>query len=470
MARRTYTNFDLLFEHAGEGRFTARVVASPVDDNPAVTFALPFDSTTLENLLLKLDPGRSGTRRSFTSSQAEAGRQLGTALYEAVFTDDLAVAWSRSKDAAGAAGKGLRLRLRLGDVPELAGLPWELLHDKRSHAFLAQSEKTPVVRYLAVPQPLRPLPVAGALHILVVISSPTDMDELNVDAEWQHVQEALGPTIASGRIQVDRLPKPTMRELGTWLRHHEVNVLHFLGHGDYDAKLETGVLYFCDDYGRSSAVDASVLGPYIHDHDALRLIVLNACRSSSGDAKDSFGGMAQGLVQQQASAVVAMQFPISDKAAAIFTGDFYASVADGFPVDQAVTYARKSLLSGFGAEWATPTVFLQPGEGEVFDPVDGAVVEPVVEEPVVEEPTPEGTATSDAPEVEVVSAEVEPAPPVETADVPVDEEMGAAARSRGQPRRLRRGRRPRRWRKRTRAARTGRRAAYRPLARRRGTG
>lgn len=370
MAPRIYTNFDLLLEPGEAGQFRARVLDSPAGHRSVTTFALPFDPTTLENLLLKLDPGRSGTRRASVNPQIEAGRQLGSALFEAVFSGDIALAWSRSRDLAAAQGQGLRLRLHLADAPAIAGLPWELLHDQRSNTYLAQSERTPVVRFLDVPHVQPPLPVEGALQILVVISSPTDHPDLNVEAEWEHVQEALSRKIDSGRVQVHRLPAPTMTELGRWLRQHRVHVLHFIGHGDYDDRLDAGVLYFCDEYSRSSPVTASVLGPYVHDHDPLRLIVLNSCRSASVDSTDYFGGMAQGLVQQHASAVVAMQFPITDRAAASFTGEFYGAVADGFPVDQAVTYARKALLAGYGAEWATPTVFLNTGDGQVFDPVE----------------------------------------------------------------------------------------------------
>ena len=63
MATRRYLNFDLLLEQEGEGRYQARVTDSPLGETPSVHFELPFDATTLENLLLKLDPGRSGTRR-----------------------------------------------------------------------------------------------------------------------------------------------------------------------------------------------------------------------------------------------------------------------------------------------------------------------------------------------------------------------------------------------------------------------
>jgi hypothetical protein len=54
MATRRYLNFDLLLEQEGEGRYQARVTDSPLGETPSVRFQLPFDATTLENLLLKL--------------------------------------------------------------------------------------------------------------------------------------------------------------------------------------------------------------------------------------------------------------------------------------------------------------------------------------------------------------------------------------------------------------------------------
>ena len=89
-----------------------------------------------------------------------------------------------------------------------------------------------------------------------------------------------------------------------------------------------------------------MLGPYLRDHDPLRMVVLNACRSARTDAVDPFGGMAQGLVQQDATAVVAMQFPISDRAAVTFTGEFYGALVDGLPVDQAVQQRPQGAAGG----------------------------------------------------------------------------------------------------------------------------
>ncbi|HWI34636.1 MAG TPA: CHAT domain-containing protein, partial [Lapillicoccus sp.] len=395
MASRSYQNFDLLLEAAEGGEFRARVTTSPLGECPSGRFTLPFDPTQLENLLLKLDPGRSGTRRAGSDPQSQASMDLGGPLFESVFSEDIMLTWQRSQDQARDHGDGLRLRLRLTDAPSIAGLPWELLYDRRGNSFIAQSERTPVVRYLEVPQPPRPLAVDGALRILAVISSPTDLPELDVEAEWRRVQDALESRVAAGTVKLDRLPAPTVQALSAWLRQNDVHILHFIGHGDYDERIQDGVIYFQDRYGRSTKVSPTVLGPYLRDHDPLRLVLLNACQSARVDSTDPFSGMAQGLVQQDCTAVVAMQFPISDGAATTFTGEFYGALADGFPVDQAATSARKALIAEYAAEWATPVLFLRAPDGRVFDHI---VAQPTVTAvptpPPVVQPEDEAKATA----------------------------------------------------------------------------
>ena len=67
---------------------------------------------------------------------------------------------------------GLRLRLRLHDVPELVGLPWEYLYDPQHEYFLALSQKMPIVRYIEMGGMEEPLEVARPLRILMVIPTP----------------------------------------------------------------------------------------------------------------------------------------------------------------------------------------------------------------------------------------------------------------------------------------------------------
>jgi len=123
--------------------------------------------------------------------------------------------------------------------------------------------------------------------------------------------------------------------------------------------------------------------------------------------------MAQSLVRQDTTAVVAMQFPISDDAAAAFSSGFYGALADGLPIDQAATAARKGLIADFATEWATPVLFLRAPDGKVF--ADIIPVPPVaVPEP---EPEPEQVVEAEAavgpkaePETEPVAPQPHPEP------------------------------------------------------------
>jgi hypothetical protein len=370
MSTRVYENFDLLVESGAAGTYRARVTNSAVGDTSALDFALPFSDIELENLLLKLDPGRMVSTRRIVDPYTQASMDLGTGLFDAVFRDDVLLAWSRSLDAARERNHGLRVRVRLAEVPTLAGLPWELLYDRRTRRFFAQSDRTPIVRYLDVANPPRPLEVHGPLRILVVISSPRDLPTLEVEKEWAGIRDSLAEKVRDGLVVVDRLPSPTMSELQKWLRRNDVHVLHFVGHGTFDERSGEGVLAFCDQTNATVPVSSAQLGAHVRDHDPLRLVVLNACQSAATDNIDAYSGMAQGLVQQEASAVVAMQFPISDSAAIVFTTEFYGSLADGEPVDQAVTSGRKAMLSDFPREWATPVLFLRAPDGRIFDRIE----------------------------------------------------------------------------------------------------
>ena len=328
---------------------------------------MPFDATALENLLLKLDPGRSQMRRASADPRPRASVELGGALFDAVFGEEVLLAWTRSQDATRDAGEGLRLRLQLTDAPEIAGLPWELLYDRRTGTYPAQSERTPSCDTSRCPSLRGRSPSTGRCassssspRPLTCPSSTSRPSGVGCRTCWR----AGWPQAPCSSTACPRRPRPS------WppgCRSHEVHVLHVVGHGDYDENHQEGVLYFCDQYGRSVAVPPGVLGPYLHDHDPLRLVFLNACQSGRLGAADPFSGMAQRLVQQDCTAVVAMQFPISDGAATAFTGEFYAALSDGMPVDQAVTSARKGLLAGFASEWATPVLYLNAPDGQVFE-------------------------------------------------------------------------------------------------------
>ena len=98
MAAWEYDNFDLLIETEDDGQYRARVIEAPTGESPTGTFRIPFEPTQLENLMLKLDPGRSGTRRIAADPQSQAALDLGSGLFDAVFSSDIRLTWARSID------------------------------------------------------------------------------------------------------------------------------------------------------------------------------------------------------------------------------------------------------------------------------------------------------------------------------------------------------------------------------------
>jgi hypothetical protein len=370
---RSYQNFDLLIRRIG-GRYRAEVLTSPAGAATA-DFTLPFSPVELENFVLRLGRPRRGTRRVDTG-EMRAAKALGTGLYDAVFAGDVGTCWRNSLSEAEGQNAGLRLRLRIDDAPELDGIPWEYLHNASVNRFLSLSEHTPLIRYLELPEEPRPLPVSERLEILVMISSPTDYPDLDVEGEWARLNKALAGLIESGRVRLERLVEGRLSMLQRALRRGEYHILHFIGHGGFDPTIQDGVLAFCDESGKGRRVAAQNLGTILHDHRSLRLVVLNACEGSRSSPTDQFSGVAPTLVQQGVPAVIAMQFEISDQAAVKFAEELYLATADGYPIDAALSEARKRIWGGGNeTEWGIPVLFLRAPDGQLFSINPGATKE-----------------------------------------------------------------------------------------------
>jgi CHAT domain-containing protein/WD40 domain-containing protein len=365
----SYENFDVLLERSGEGSYRARVIHAPAGQGARVAFAQPFAPLELENFLLRIGRPRRPVRR-VDAPETKAVKDFGHRLYDALFHDDLRVSLERSLSEAAAKGAGLRLRLRLSDTPELAELPWEFLYDRARNRFVCLSDRTPLVRFLEVPDPPRPLPVSPPLRILVMISSPRDprFAQLDVEQEWTKLQGVLGGLEQAGMVRLERLEAATLAALRKRLRRDDWHVLHFIGHGGFDPHAQDGILILENPAGGSQLVTAQALGVPLHNHDPLRLVVLNACEGARADPTDPFAGTAQTLIQQGIPAVVAMQFEITDPAAIAFTSDLYGSVADGYPLDAALSQARQAIYTDVSEiEWATPVLYLRAPDGRIFD-------------------------------------------------------------------------------------------------------
>ena len=364
MGEGSYFNFDLIVEPVGE-KYRARVFDSPAGQASA-EFDIPFSELELENFVLRMGRPRAGVRR-VDSSEMEAVKQCGERLFRAVFSDDVYASFLRSRDAALEEEKGLRVRLRI-DVPEFHDYPWEFLYNAHLNQFLALSKDTPVVRYLELPYPVQPLMVQPPLKILAMISSPEGFPKLDVEDEWKRLSNALSPLLRRGLVTLERLKSPTLSALQQYLRRGEYHIFHFIGHGTFSEHKQDGLLLLEEENGRGRPVSGQYLGTVLHDHRSLRLVVLNACEGARTSQEDPYAGVAQTLVLQGIPAVIAMQFEIIETAAITFAQEFYGAVADGFPVDAAVSEARKAIFAtGNDVEWGTPVLYMRTPQGVIFE-------------------------------------------------------------------------------------------------------
>jgi hypothetical protein len=365
MATITYLDFDLLIEGSEPG-YRARVLNSPAGQANA-EFTLPFSELELENFLLRVGRTRRGVRR-LESPEMEAARAFGGRLFRAVFGGEVRSCLRSSLNEARQQGAGLRIRLRLADVPELVDLPWEYLYDSALDRFLVLSVDTPLVRYLDLPERIQPLALEPPLRVMAMISCPSDYPALDADQEWAKLKEALSDLEQRGLVTVERLEEATLAALQRWLRRGEYHIFHFVGHGGFDEQARDGVLILEDEQGRGRPVSGRYLGTLLHDEHTLRLAVLNACEGARSSRSDPFAGTAQSLVRQGTPAVIAMQFEITDEAAIALAHEFYAALADGYPVDGALAEARKAIFGQENdVEWGTPVLYMRSPDGHIFD-------------------------------------------------------------------------------------------------------
>ena len=359
-----YHDFDLLIDRTGES-LRAQVLNSPAGQ-ASVEFQLPFSEDKLENYLLRLGRARRATRR-VESQEMNTAKAFGAALFDAVFSADVKACFRSSIDEVRRQNAGLRIRLRLGD-PSVADLPWEFLYNRSVNRFIALSVHTPLVRYMELPERIQPIAVKPPIRVLVMISSPSYFPALDVEAEWTRLNDALKGRIDAGQLAIDRLEAASLEALQRRLRRDRYHIFHFIGHGEFDQNLQQGVLVLEAENRRGHKVDSQFLGMLLHDHESLRVAILNACEGARTSRTDPFAGSAQSLVQQGIPAVIAMQFEIADDVASRFAHEFYGALADGYPIDASLTEARKSIFAaGREVEWGTPVLYLRAPDGRIFD-------------------------------------------------------------------------------------------------------
>jgi CHAT domain len=380
-----YINLLVSITPNGTGSFAVKVSSSQGTGNS--TFKPPFQLADVIGHAVGPTRWRSlGTVKPLSPGLATA-RECGVALFEALFAGDARdILAATEAEARTIPDTGVRIRLAfdLGNpaTAEVAALPWELMR-RRNDDPLVVTMQTALVRALDVPKPIKPRPLIKPLRILMIRANPEGTDTLNLAREGRALVSALRSLPDIVVDDVAPVPGAIRDQLG----REDYHVVHYMGHGDYRAD-RGGMLLLENENGSAVRVSGTTFAAWLKD-EPLRLVFLNACETGAtpdGASAHPFCGVAAALIQSNAPAVVAMQFPISDTAAIEFARTFYTRIARGLPVDAAVAEGRKALFDDEATEWATPVLYLRPADGNLFD---NAAPEPKKPPPEPAAPTPE---------------------------------------------------------------------------------
>ncbi len=344
-----YLSFDLRLSEWNPLSKTgvAEVLYSPAGEGGRCPFLLEIDIAAC-------------AQRAFRTSATAA--ELGRQLAEAALSRESLTLWHESYQIARERGRGLRLRLHI-DSWELSRLPWELLYDARRDDFLVFDPMVSLVRYLrlhAVPPSPRQSPI---LRIMALVASPSDQLQLDSARELAVLKSSLQELEAGGQVEIIVYEHITHEKLQVALMEHRPDVVHFIGHGQYNQEQHMGLLLLEDEEGRSDPLEAPEAARLLRRY-GVSLVVLNACETASG----AWAGLAPALVRAEIPAVVAMQWPVEDRAAIRFSRTFYKALSMGQTIDECVAEGRvgASVGSPDPNDWAAPVLFLRSLSGRLW--------------------------------------------------------------------------------------------------------
>lgn len=246
-----YLDFEIEISQ-GQGReYPVVLIRSPAGE-ARETMRFPFDELALKNRLQALEIAllrSGGRRRQMLSREEQTVQEFGGDLFKALLTGEIRNRYDVSRMQAQQQYKGLRLKLRF-QAPELAALPWEFLFDARRREYLCLSKDTPPIRYLELPQPIRPLTVTPPLRVLGMVACPADLPKLDEVREKQRIEAAVKHLRDMGILELEWLPGQSWRHLQKAMRHGPWHIFHFIGHGGFDPSCDEGCIVMVNDAGQ----------------------------------------------------------------------------------------------------------------------------------------------------------------------------------------------------------------------------
>jgi hypothetical protein len=360
-----YQNLDLEafdYRERGDGSavFRVRVEDSPAGGQPHNEAVESHISAHLSEEIRNLD-------RLTSMDLQSLGKELANLLFPPPVCRYLENSWNRIEPQNGV---GLRIRLKLEDS-RLADLPWEYSYLHYPAGPVVLQRRISLVRHEVMAQARSAegkSAMTDPIQVRIFSANPLGFPRLDLEQEVEEIQKALSNV---QRIQVAEYPNTTPQTLQSVLRS-QISVFHFAGHGVFiPGPGGTASIYLVDEQKRAVLYEAAKLATKLADRN-VRVAVFNACETGqhgdgSPNSRASLNGIAPTLVEAGIPAVVGMQFTVGDRSAILFSTAFYTALAEGAPIDLAVTEGRQAIATCSTPEherdWGVPVLYLHTSAG-----------------------------------------------------------------------------------------------------------
>jgi tetratricopeptide (TPR) repeat protein len=268
----------------------------------------------------------------------------------------------------------------------LLALPWELLHN--GDGFLFQGGRPTRVRRRLPNKRTRPVPVvAPPIRVLLISARPEDdacgyLDHRASALPLVAATEELGEVLRLSLLHPATYPALEAELARAQQAGEPYHVVHFDGHGVYDRRVGLGGLCFEDPSDshkltgrRHQTVYTDQLGPLLTGY-RIPLVLLEACHIAQAEAGAK--SVATELLQRGVASVVAMSHSVLVETARRFVAAFYAELAKGQRVGQAMLAGQRTLHSdprrgqryGIGdlklADWFVPVLYQEKDDPQLF--------------------------------------------------------------------------------------------------------
>ena len=238
--------------------------------------------------------------------------------------------------------------LESGDLPEVAGVPWEIACLEGE--FLATNPSTPLIRRPAHVQLKDHLRISKPLRLAMISASPRDQGPLMVEEENLSAALALSEQVTRGKMIVDEVFNCTRDKLREVFQENTYDLVYFTGHGAFSRDTGTGYLLLETPEGTTDQLSARDFCKYLRRQKDPALVFLNCCNAAAvgmvrSEGWQGFGDVARKALEAGVPEVIATQSAIFDdtgrKMMKYFFEEFYKD--DEYNAAHALSVARSEV-------------------------------------------------------------------------------------------------------------------------------